>query len=364
MKRIAPGSVIGILGGGQLGRMLGIAAAQLGYRTHIFAPEASGPAADTCAHWTQGAYANEAALGQFADAVDVVTYEFENVDTAAIEILKRHGVVRPGVRALRVAQDRIEEKNFVAALGAQTAPFAAVNSLDDLNAALEAIGTPAILKTNRFGYDGKGQVRFGEGTGHGNAVVNSASEAWDAIGHAPAILEGFVTFKEEFSIILVRGADGDIRFWDSPANVHIDGILATSTVPAGPIISAQIETAQALARKVADALDYVGVLTLEFFAGADGPVFNEMAPRVHNSGHWTIEGALTSQFENHIRAICGLPLGDTKLAARGIVMHNLIGHDADKWAEILADPANHLHLYGKSEARPGRKMGHVTRLEL
>ncbi|MEO8723533.1 MAG: 5-(carboxyamino)imidazole ribonucleotide synthase [Sphingobium sp.] len=354
MKVISPGSIIGILGGGQLGRMLAVAAAQLGYGTHIFAPQASGPAADVSPRWTQGAYDDEAALGQFADAVNVVTYEFENIDTVAIEILGRHGLVRPNLKALKIAQDRLKEKSFVTGLGGRTAPFVAVNSLEDLEHALREIGTPAILKTNRFGYDGKGQVRI--------TYAAQASAAWEAIGHAPAILEGFVTFDQEFSVILARGADGDIRFWDSPANVHIDGILATSTLPAEPVILAQVEQARALARTVADALEYVGVLTLEFFASADGPVFNEMAPRVHNSGHWTIEGALTSQFENHIRAICGLPLGSTRVVAGGIVMRNLIGDQACEWQSLLADPANHLHLYGKSEARPGRKMGHVTRL--
>lgn len=356
MSVLPPGSVIGILGGGQLGRMLGVAAAQLGYRTHVYAPEATGPAADCCSFWTQGAYEDAAALGAFADAVDVLTYEFENVDSGAIETLAGHGVVRPPVDALRIAQDRLREKDYVTGLGGRTAPFAAVNSLGDLTAALGKIGTPSILKTNRFGYDGKGQVRIGADT--------DPAAAWDAVGQVPSILEGFVTFDQEFSVILVRGGDGDIRFWDSPANVHVDGILATSTVPAGPVIAAQIGEARAMARKVAEALDYVGVLTLEFFAGADGPVFNEMAPRVHNSGHWTIEGAITSQFENHIRAICGLPLGDTGLAARGVEMRNLIGADAHAWRELLADPVNHLHLYGKHEARAGRKMGHVTRLEL
>jgi len=336
--------------------MLSIAAAQLGYRTHIYAAETSGPAADVSPRWTQGAYDDEPSLGLFAEQVDVVTYEFENIDTAAIEILSRHGLVRPNVAALRVAQDRLAEKRFVAGLGGVTAPFAPVSSLAELRLALEEIGPPAILKTKRFSYDGKGQARILD--------PNDAEAAWAAVGGQPSILEGFVRFEQEFSVILARGVDGDIRFWDSPHNVHVDGILATSTAPAGPVILAQTEAARAMARKVADALDYVGVLTLEFFAAADGPVFNEMAPRVHNSGHWTIEGARTSQFENHIRAICGLPLGDTDLAARRVEMHNLIGDQAHQWREILSDPANHLHLYGKGEARPGRKMGHVTRLEL
>lgn len=354
MTALPPGSTIGIIGGGQLGRMLGVAAAQLGYRSHVYAPEDSGPAADTCAEWTQGAYEDAERLAAFADGVDVVTYEFENVDGGALETLSAHGLIRPSVEALRVAQDRLKEKKYIAALGGRTAPFVPVDSADDLARAAATIGGPSILKTNRFGYDGKGQIRL-------NGDIDVAA-TWDAIGHAPSILEGFVAFEQEFSVILVRGLDGDIRFWDSPANVHVDGILSTSTVPAGTVIDAQVEEARALARKVADSLDYVGVLTLEFFAGADGPVFNEMAPRVHNSGHWTIEGALTSQFENHVRAICGLPLGDTALAARSVRMRNLIGDQAHEWQEILADPANHLHLYGKHEARPGRKMGHVTRL--
>ena len=356
MTTIPPGSTIGILGGGQLGRMIAIAAAQLGYRTHVFAPEESGPAADVSPRWTRGAYEDAGALAAFADSVDVVTYEFENIDPSAVETLAHHGLVRPGAHALRVAQDRLAEKRFVCDLGGLTAPFAPVDSLDDLETAVEAIGSRAILKTNRMGYDGKGQARLSE---PGDAVG-----AWNAIGRQSAILEGFVTFDEEFSVILARGADGSVRFWDSSANVHVDGILSTSTVPAGPVIAAQVDEARALARKVADALDYVGVLTCEFFASADGPVFNEMAPRVHNSGHWTIEGAITSQFENHVRAICGLPLGDTSLAAPHIDMRNLIGDQASEWPAILVDPANHLHLYGKHEARPGRKMGHVTRLSL
>jgi 5-(carboxyamino)imidazole ribonucleotide synthase len=356
MTTIAPGSTIGILGGGQLGRMIAMAAAQLGYRTSIYAPEESGPAADVSPLWTRGAYEDAQALAAFADGVDVVTYEFENIDPAAVEVLSTHGLVRPGAQALRVAQDRLAEKRFVCDLGGLTAPFAPVESLDDLEEAIEQVGSRAILKTNRMGYDGKGQARLSD---PGDAVG-----AWNAIGRQSAILEGFVTFAEEFSVILVRGADGEVRFWDSAANVHVNGILATSTVPAGPLIEGQMEQARAMAAKIADALGYVGVLTCEFFASADGPVFNEMAPRVHNSGHWTIEGAVTSQFENHVRAICGLPLGDTGLAASRVEMRNLIGDEGHEWLEILGDPANHLHLYGKHEARPGRKMGHVTRLSL
>lgn len=354
MIALPPRSTIGILGGGQLGRMLAMAAAQLGYRTHVYAPDAQGPAAEVASDWTRATYRNEEALTQFADSVDVVTYEFENIDKRAVAVLHEHGIVRPGVKALAVAQDRTREKQFVSDLGGVTAPWAPVTTLDELKAALNTIGTPAVLKTVRLGYDGKGQARI--------MSPADAEHAWDIIGRNPAILEGYVQFAHEFSVILARGADGDIRFWDSPDNVHVDGILATSTVPASPAVLAQVEAARALSRTVADALDYIGVLTLEFFAGADGPVFNEMAPRVHNSGHWTIEGALTSQFENHIRAICGLPLGDTRIAATRVEMRNLLGQDAADWANILADPCNHLHLYGKGEARPSRKMGHVTRL--
>lgn len=351
---IPPGETIGILGGGQLGRMIALAAAQLGYRCHIYAPESDSIAADVAAAFTRGSYDDEAALAAFAEGCAVVTYEFENVAAPPLAAILPHAPLHPPARALEVAQDRVNEKSFVEALGGRPAPWAQVDSRADLDAALARIGAPGILKTRRDGYDGKGQWRI---------MDASAAEAIELPGK-PLIYEGFVTFFGEFSVILVRGIDGEIRFWDSAENVHEAGILARSTVPAPPAIVAQVPEARALAAKVAEALDYVGVLTLEFFATADGPVFNEMAPRVHNSGHWTTEGALTSQFENHVRAICGLPLGSTALAARGAVMDNLIGDAAHDWAAILSDPANHLHLYGKAAARPGRKMGHVTRLVL
>lgn len=358
MKIVPPGSTIGVVGGGQLGRMLAMAGTQLGYRTHVFAPEASGPAADVAVGWTQGSYEDAAALRGFAQAVDVITYEFENVPSAAVAVLAGLGHVQPNARALGIAQDRLSEKGFVADLGGRTAPYAAVQSRADLTAAIAEVGVPAILKTIRFGYDGKGQARLTD------ADPATLDRAWAEIAEQPAILEGFVRFDQEFSVILVRGHDGSVRFWDSPHNVHEAGILATSTVPAPAAVLAQVPEAQTIAARVADALDYVGVLTLEFFASEGGPIFNEMAPRVHNSGHWTIEGAVTSQFENHVRAICGLPLGSTLLAAPGVVMENLIGDEAHDWARILADETAHLHLYGKHEARPGRKMGHVTRLRL
>jgi 5-(carboxyamino)imidazole ribonucleotide synthase len=351
---VPPGSTIGIIGGGQLGRMLAMAAANLGYRCHIYAPEPSGPAADVSARWVQGAYDDAQALARFVDGVDIVTYEFENVPAPPLSALASAKPVRPGVRALEIAQDRVAEKDFVAGLGGRPAPYRAVASRDELHDALADLGAPAILKSRRFGYDGKGQARI--------ASDADADSAWASLGDRPCVLEGFVTFGAEFSVILARGADGAIMVWDAPENVHEHGVLATSIVPASPLIQGQAEEAIALARRIADALDYVGVLTLEFFASAAGPVFNEMAPRVHNSGHWTIEGAVTSQFENHVRAICGLPLGATGLAATRVEMQNLIGDEASGWPAILGEPTAHLHLYGKGHPRPGRKMGHVTRL--
>ncbi len=350
---VAPGETIGILGGGQLGRMLAMAAAQLGYRCHVYAPEADSVAAEVCAQFTRAAYDDAEALAEFAADCAVITYEFENVPVAPLKAL---GAARllPGAHALEVAQDRLSEKRFVADLGGHPAPFMAVDTAEDLERALAEIGAPGILKTRREGYDGKGQWRI---------MADHEAEGIN-LSNQPLVYEGFVHFTHEFSVILCRGRDGAVTFWDSAENVHVGGILDTSSLPPARQILEQVQPARDLAAKVAAALDYVGVLTLEFFATADGPVFNEMAPRVHNSGHWTIEGAVTSQFENHIRAICGLPLGDTRLAARTVTMHNLIGDAAHDWDQILSDPANHLHLYGKAAARPGRKMGHVTRLGL
>lgn len=349
---IPPGSTIGILGGGQLGRMLAIAAASMGYRVHSYAPDEEIPGGDVSAAVTRAGYDDFAALDRFAASVDVVTYEFENIDVAAVEHVAARVPVRPGAAALRVSQDRVTEKEFVAGLGGRPAPFRAVGSLAELAIALAELGTPALLKTRRFGYDGKGQARIERG--------DDAEAAWAAIGGRPAVLEGLVRFDAEFSILLARGADGSSVVYDAPRNEHAAGVLARSTLPAGPIVAAQAGEATALARQVADALDYVGLLTLEFFATAHGPVFNEMAPRVHNSGHWTIEGARVSQFENHIRAVCGLPLGDPSLTAPSVRMENLLGDAVHDWQKLLADRHAHLHLYGKSRVKPGRKMGHVT----
>ena len=357
---IAPGATIGILGGGQLGRMLSMAAAQLGYRVHIYAPpgeEGDGtPAADVSAASTEAAWDDWGALGAFARAVDVVTFEFENVPVETVRYLAERVPVRPGVRALEVAQDRLAEKAFARAEGGRVAPHRAVDDVAELRAALAEIGAPAILKTRRFGYDGKGQARID--------AVDGAEAAWEAIGGQPAILEARVAFAAEFSILIARGADGACAVYDAPRNEHRGGILHRSTAPGGPMVASQAEEAAGLARRIAESLDYVGLLAVEFFACAEGPVFNEMAPRVHNSGHWSIEGAATSQFENHVRAVCGLPLGAVTTRSDRAEMVNLIGDEVEGWGELLAEPGAHLHLYGKHVARPGRKMGHVTRESL
>ena len=353
MTPLPPGSTIGILGGGQLGRMIAVAAAQLGYNTRVLAPDAESVAAQTAGSFTRADYHSRIVLDDFAAAADVVTYEFENIAIEPIEYLAGKVPVLPGPASLSVAQDRATEKAFVGDLGGRTAPWAKVTTIEELRAAVAEIGCPAILKTLRMGYDGKGQVRLHS--------ADDIDAAWSAIGKRPAILEGFVTFSHEFSIVLARRADGAMVSYPPPWNEHKDGILARSTLPAPAEIARQWGEAATLTGRIADRLGHVGVLTCEFFVGEGGPVFNEMAPRVHNSGHWTIEGAVTSQFENHIRAICGLPLGDTGLTATRVEMLNLIGDEADGWAAFLGEPDTHLHLYGKT-VRPGRKMGHVTRL--
>jgi 5-(carboxyamino)imidazole ribonucleotide synthase len=354
MQTLPPGSTIGILGGGQLGRMLSVAAAQLGYRCHVYAPDANGVAAEVSAEFTCADHDDSAALTHFAERCDVITFEFENVPVDPLHEIADKAPLHPPIAALDIAQNRIAEKMFARDHGGTTAPFAEVSDRPSLDRAISEIGAPAILKTIRMGYDGKGQSRIRPG--------DDLDSHWQAVAGKPCVAEGFVTFSHEFSVILVRGQDGEIRFWDTPHNVHEDGILAVSSAPAPDAILAQQDAARDLAAKMAEKMDYVGVLTCEFFATKDGPVFNEMAPRVHNSGHWTIEGAVTSQFENHVRAICGLPLGDTGLAAKRVEMHNLIGAQADDWQALLGDGANHLHLYGKGASRPGRKMGHVTKI--
>lgn len=354
MSALPPGSTIGILGGGQLGRMLAMSAAQLGYRCHIYAPAGDNVACDVAAHNTIAAYDDLVALKAFAKACDVVTFEFENVPVIPLKSITRDVPIHPPIKALEVAQDRVEEKEFVRRLGGKTANFAVARSEIEVEDAVAVVGTPAILKTIRMGYDGKGQVRV--------SAKSELASAWRRAGGQPLIAEAMVEFDAEFSVILVRGVDGEIAFWESSRNAHEGGILATSSLPAGPLIESQQVEARKMAAAVAGALDYVGVFTAEFFASSEGPLFNEIAPRVHNSGHWTIEGAETSQFENHIRAICGLPLGSTATIAERVEMKNLIGNDGDRYLQLLGDPAANVHLYGKAEVRAGRKIGHVTRL--
>ncbi|AKH43410.1 N5-carboxyaminoimidazole ribonucleotide synthase [Croceibacterium atlanticum] len=339
------------MGGGQLGRMIAMAAAQLGYRCHIYAPEKHSIAAEVSAGFTCASWLDQAALSEFAQNCAVVTYEFENVPVAPLAAIPEDRMA-PGKLALEIAQDRLKEKQFIADLGGRPAPYARVDTEEGLRDAVEQVGMPGILKTRRDGYDGKGQWR-----------IHSLSEMDGVrVPQGGLIYEGFVRFEAEFSVILVRARDGSVKFWDSAQNIHKNGILAESRLPAPKLVGEQVEEARELARQAADALNYVGVLALEFFATAEGPVFNEMAPRVHNSGHWTSEGAVTSQFENHVRAICGLPLGDTSTVSTRVEMRNLIGGEAADIASLLADPRAHLHLYGKAEAREGRKMGHVTKV--
>ncbi|TNE61114.1 MAG: 5-(carboxyamino)imidazole ribonucleotide synthase [Alphaproteobacteria bacterium] len=352
MTQVKPGSTIGIMGGGQLGRMLALAAAKLGYRCHIFCPEANSPAFHVAHEVTVANYDDEAALTAFARAVDVATYEFENVPARTAEIVSRETLLRPGARALEVSQDRLHEKDFLTASGVKTAPYKAFESEDELHEAIKLIGRTAVAKTRRFGYDGKGQL-----------MIKSRSDidkVLDITKGAPAILEGFVNFDREISVVVARSASGDVAAFPVGENVHTNHILDTTDVPAR--VSEVVEAkAKVMATRIANALEYVGVMAVEMFVndGAGEIVVNEIAPRVHNSGHWTIEGAETSQFEQHIRAICDLPLGPT--AARGRVhMKNLLGKDILDFDKYLSDPKAHYHHYGKQDPRPGRKMGHVT----
>lgn len=350
------GSTIGILGGGQLGRMLAMAAARFGYQVVIFDPDANAPAAQLASRHICAGYDDTAALDQLAEACDVITYEFENVPVEAVERLDKIVPVRPGATALRIAQDRLAEKNMAHLLGAQTAEFAAVANRDDLIGGLEKIGYPAILKTTRLGYDGKGQARI--------ANEKEIDQALAAMQGAPAILESFVHFDREVSVLAARGLDGTTEVFDLAENDHRHHILHTSTVPAN--LESQ---AQAKAREIATAilvhLDYVGVLAVEFFAVPDGEshslIVNEIAPRVHNSGHWTEAACVVSQFEQHIRAVCGLPLVGSARHS-DCVMENLIGDDIERLDALAGEDNVFIHLYGKAEARTGRKMGHFTRL--
>ncbi len=354
MTPLAPNSTIGIVGGGQLGRMSAMAAARLGYRCHILTPEPDSPAAQVSAAVTLGAYEDQDALRAFADAVDVITFEFENVSAEGLDLLASLKPVRPGPAVLRVSQDRMAEKRFLNEAGAPTAPWRSVTTMGELEAAVATLGFPAILKTTRLGYDGKGQALL-------RGPVDLAA-AWQALAPKPLILEGFVDFACEISVVVARGADGAVTAFDAVENEHRDHILDITLAPAR--IGAELAVAaQDLACLVATRLELVGLLAVEMFVDAQGRLLvNEIAPRPHNSGHWTLDACPTSQFEMHIRAVAGLPLPPAVRHADA-VMKNLVGVvETALWPEILATPGLIPHLYGKTEARPGRKMGHVTRL--
>ncbi len=348
---IQPGATIGILGGGQLGRMLSVAASRLGFKTHIFEPGANPPAGQVADRVTTASYDDTDALADFAASVDVITYEFENIPTEALDLLDSVRPIRPSRKALAVSQDRLVEKAFLNDLGLKTAAFAAVDDATDLAEAIAEIGTPSILKTRRFGYDGKGQARL--------KSADDAARALADMAGAPSILEGFVNFTHEVSVIAARGTTGEVACYDPGENVHKNGILDTTTVPAN-LTAAQRTDAVLLAAKILNALDYVGVLGVELFVTPQGLIVNEIAPRVHNSGHWTQNGCAIDQFEQHIRAIVGWPLGDGKRHSN-VIMENLIGDDVDRIPDIARTGAA-IHLYGKSDAKPGRKMGHVNRI--
>lgn len=376
---LAPNSTIGILGGGQLGRMLSVAASRLGLKTHVFEPQPHCPAGDVAHRVTTAPYEDADAIRAFAGSVDVVTYEFENVPTAALDLIEDSTPIRPGRNALAVSQDRATEKTFLEGLGIGVAPWAPVDDEATLAEATARIGVPSILKTRTLGYDGKGQVR-----------INAAEEAlaaWDALGRAPCVLEGFVPFQREVSVIAARSTAGDLIAYDPGENVHRNGILHTTTVSSAVARGIKAD-AVLTAGRILNALDYVGVMGVEMFVMPGNKLLvNEIAPRVHNSGHWTIEGCVIDQFQQHIRAVAGWPLGDGERHSDA-VMTNLIGADADDWQRLadtgsgtgagtrsgtgsgtlaasgsgVREPSGGLHLYGKAESRPGRKMGHITRI--
>ena len=353
---LAPGARIGILGGGQLGRMMAVAAAELGFQCHIFSTEADAPACQVAAAATIAAYEDAEALAAFARGVDVVTYEFENVPAETARILSREAPVYPSPEALHIAQDRLLEKNFLRGIGIATAPFMDVPDLAALRAATKEIGLPAILKTRRFGYDGKGQVKI--------TAADTIDAAYEAIAKVPAILEGLVPFEREISVVVARGLDGRIAAYDAVENIHRNHILHQTLAPAH--LSADIAAeARNIAERIVERLDYVGVMGVEMFLLPDGGthrlLVNEVAPRVHNSGHWTQDACLVSQFEQHIRAICGWDLGSPERHSDA-VMTNLIGDEIRSWRDFSRDPACAVHIYGKGDARPGRKMGHINRL--
>ena len=351
---LPPNSTIGVFGGGQLGRMTAMAAARLGYKCHIYAPESDIPASQVSAQTTCASYDDAAALDEFARSVDVVTLEFENIPVEAVRRVAAVTPVHPGAGVLEICQDRIREKSFLNGIGIATAPWAEVTDLASLHVAQNGIGRPAVLKSARFGYDGKGQAGLREG--------DEAAAVLAEVGADSSVLEGFVDFALEVSVMVARGQDGKIATWPVVENRHVNHILDTTIAPA-EVSSGVASRADEIARHIAGEIGLVGVMGVEMFVTRnDDLLVNEMAPRPHNSGHWTIDACLTSQFEQLVRIVCGLPLGSTDRHSDA-VMKNLIGDEADAWPEILAEPGAFLHLYGKAETRPGRKMGHVTRLK-
>ena len=354
---LPPGAVIGMLGGGQLGRMSALAAATLGYRVHVFCPEKDAPATQVTSRHTQAAYDDLEALAEFAAAVDVVTYEFENVPAATAEFLAARVPVRPGPEVLRICQNRLREKDFLRGIGVPTTRFAEVSGLDALTRVVRDIGRPCVLKTAELGYDGKGQVMI--------RAQSDLAQAWAEMSGGKAdvqgIVEAYVDFRLEISVIVARGLDGAVQAYAAAENQHVNHILDQSIVPARISEKAAVK-AEAIARHTAEEISLVGLLAIEMFVTPEDEILvNELAPRPHNSGHWSLDACITSQFEQHVRAVAGLPLGSTDRLCDA-VMKNLIGDEVDRWRAILSDPASKLHLYGKAEARPGRKMGHFTRL--
>ena len=350
---IAPGGSVGILGGGQLGRMMALAAAPLGYKVHIYCPDADSPAAQVADACTVAAYTDTAALAGFAQAVDVVTLEFENIPHHTVATLSEHVSVRPGWKALHISQNRLREKEFVTGLNIATAPYRAVGNRQELETAVAELGRPAILKTTELGYDGKGQIKIGPAT--------DLTRAWEQMNGAGAVLEGFVAFSAEVSVVIARNLSGETACYCPVENRHTDHILDITIAPA-PYGSGLMKTAGDIATRIAGALDYVGILAVEMFVTETGGILvNEIAPRPHNSGHWTLDACLVSQFEQAIRAVCNLPLGNPERHSDA-EMKNLLGTDINGYLTALSRPDTALHLYGKHDARAGRKMGHVTRL--
>ena len=352
-KTLISGSTIGILGGGQLGQMLSMAAARLGFKTHNFEPSENPPASNVASKFTRAEYDDYDALKQFASSVDVVTYEFENIPTAALDIIETQSEIFPNREALKISQDRLIEKEFINKLGFKTASFCEVNSIEELIHAINQIGAPSILKTRRFGYDGKGQVKV--------QPSSKPEEIWKNLGEKALILEGFINFSSEFSVIGSRSKDGQISCFDPGENVHKDGILRTTTVPAH-LTNQQKTEAVLITAKILETLKYVGVIGIEFFLEKNSLVINEFAPRVHNSGHWTQNGCTVDQFEQHIRAITGWKLGNAERHS-DVIMENLIGDEIYKTNQLVEDGSIALHLYGKADVNPGRKMGHFNRIK-